>query len=105
MNGNLRALTRDLVRRHTDFGSLENYLDGYSIAGDTLRALTIPAMILTAVDDPVIPIADFRALNLAPTTELVVAEHGGHCGFIQNWHLTSWAEDLIVSRMQRFTPG
>jgi predicted alpha/beta-fold hydrolase len=101
MNGNLRALTRDLVRRHTDFGSLENYLNGYSIGGDTLQALTVPATILTAADDPVIPIADFRELKLAPQTELMIAEHGGHCGFICDWRLRSWAEDFLVERLQR----
>jgi predicted alpha/beta-fold hydrolase len=101
MNGNLRALTRDLVRRHTDFGSLENYLNGYSIEGDTLQALQIPTTILTAADDPVIPIADFRALALGAETELVIAEHGGHCGFIKDWRLTSWAEDFIVERLRR----
>jgi len=105
MNGNLRALTRDLVRRHTDFGSLENYLNGYSIEGDTLQTLSIPATILTAADDPVIPIADFRALKLAPATELVIAEHGGHCGFIRDWRLRSWAEDFLVERLQRVTSG
>jgi predicted alpha/beta-fold hydrolase len=100
MNGNLRELTRDLVRRHTDFGTLENYLDGYSIAGDTLASLAIPATILTAADDPVIPVADFRALKLAPATELTIAEHGGHCGFIHDWRLRSWAEDFIAERMR-----
>ena len=101
MNGNLRELTRDLVRRHTDFGSLENYLAGYAIGGDVLQSLTVPATILTAADDPVIPIADFRALKLAPTTQLTIAEHGGHCGFIQDWSLRSWAEDFIVARLRR----
>jgi predicted alpha/beta-fold hydrolase len=101
MNGNLRELTRKLVLRHTDFGTLENYLDGYSIAGEALRDLTIPTTILTAADDPVIPVADFRALQLAPTTELTIAEHGGHCGFIRDWRLRSWAEDFLVERLQR----
>jgi predicted alpha/beta-fold hydrolase len=101
MNGNLRELTRNLVLRHTDFGTLENYLDGYSIAGDTLANLAVPATILTAADDPVIPIDDFRALQLAPTTELAIAEHGGHCGFIRDWRLRSWAEDFLVERMRR----
>ena len=55
-----------MVLRHTDFGSLENYLDGYSIAGDTLASLQIPATILTSADDPVIPVADFRTLVLPP---------------------------------------
>ena len=62
---NMRELTRSMVQRHTDFGTLENYLDGYSIAGDTLANLDIAATILTAEDDPVIPVEDFRALKLA----------------------------------------
>jgi len=103
MNGRLRELTRDLVLRHTDFGTLENYLDGYSIAGETLSALAIPATILTAADDPVIPVADFRGLKLAPGTELSIADHGGHCGFIRDWRLGSWAEDFIVERLRRIT--
>ena len=73
LRGNLRALTPALVLRHTEFGSLDNYLDGYSIAGDRLADLRVPATILTAMDDPVIPIADFRALQLPAQIELDVA--------------------------------
>lgn len=101
LRGNMRDLTRNMVLRHTDFGSLENYLDGYSIAGDKLSALTIPATILTAADDPVIPVAEFRELALAPRTELTIVEHGGHCGFIRDLSLRSWAEDFLVGRMER----
>jgi predicted alpha/beta-fold hydrolase len=99
--GNMRELTRRMVQRHTDFGTLENYLDGYSIAGDKLADLRVPATILTAADDPVIPVADFRALTLAPQTELAIVEHGGHCGFIRDLSLRSWAEDFLMERMQR----
>jgi predicted alpha/beta-fold hydrolase len=102
LRGSLRALTRDLVLRHTDFGSLDNYLDGYSIAGDRLAALTIPATILTAADDPVIPVANFRELSLAADTELTIVPHGGHCGFIRDFSLRSWAEDFLVDRLNRF---
>ncbi|HEY7872297.1 MAG TPA: alpha/beta fold hydrolase [Rudaea sp.] len=101
LRGGMRDLTRQLVERHTDFGTLENYLDGYSIAGDTLAALTVAADILTAEDDPVIPVADFRAMKLAPSTELTIVPHGGHCGFIRDFSLHSWAEDFILARMQR----
>ena len=58
-----------------------------------------PATILTAADDPVIPVADFRALTLAPRTELTIVEHGGHCGFIRDASLRSWAEDFLVERL------
>jgi predicted alpha/beta-fold hydrolase len=101
LRGNIRELTRSMVKRHTNFGSLENYLQGYSIAGDALSGLTIPTAILTAEDDPIIPIADFRALRLNPATELMIVPHGGHCGFIRDVSMRSWAEDFIVDRLQR----
>ena len=101
LRGNMRELTRQMVLRHTDFGTLENYLDGYSIAHDRLAALEIPATILTAADDPVIPVADFRALTLGAKTELAIVDHGGHCGFIRDLSLRSWAEEFLLDRMRR----
>ena len=101
LGGDLRGLTRSLVLRHTDFGSLENYLDGYSIAGDALASLRVPATILTAADDPVIPIDDFRVLRLPPNVELDIAPYGGHCGFIRDFSMRSFTEDYIAQRMSR----
>jgi hypothetical protein len=49
--------------------------------------MPIGAHILTAADDPVIPLADFHALQLPPQVTLDVATHGGHCGFLDGWHL------------------
>jgi predicted alpha/beta-fold hydrolase len=100
LDADLRGLTRALVLRHTAFGSLENYLDGYSIAGDRLRGLAVPATILTSIDDPVIPIDDFRTLQLPPQVELDLAANGGHCGFIRDLSLRSFASDYIVQRMR-----
>jgi len=97
--GDLRGLTEALVLRHTAFGSLERYLDGYSIAGDRLRAMRVPATILTAADDPVIPVADFHALDLPDNVELDIAAHGGHCGFIENLSLRSFAPRYITARI------
>jgi uncharacterized protein len=99
LRAGMRDLTRTMVLRHTTFGTLENYLDGYSIAGETLSALTVPASILTAADDPVIPVAEFRELKLAAATELTIVPYGGHCGFIRDLSLRSWAEDFILVRL------
>ena len=99
LEDNLRGLTRSLVLRHTSFGSLENYLNGYSIEGDRLATLRVPATILTAADDPVIPIEDFRKLKLPPNVELDIAAHGGHCAFIRDFSLRSFTEDYIAERM------
>ncbi len=95
---NLRGLTAAMVRRHTDFKSLQQYLDGYSVAGSALQALQIPGCILTACDDPVIPIDGFRALQLPPNVELDIAPYGGHCGFIRGYGMTSFTDDYIAAR-------
>jgi uncharacterized protein len=100
----MRELTRWLVERHTDFDSLDDYFDGYSIAGDRLSRLEIPADLLTAEDDPVIPVADFRALGLAASTQVEISPWGGHCGFIENGRLDGFAERWVADRLSA-APG
>ena len=95
----VRALTRWLVERHTDFGSVEAYFDGYSIAGDRLARLEVPADILMSRDDPVIPYADFQAWRPAALARLQVARWGGHCGFIENAACDGFAERWVAQRL------
>lgn len=99
LRGTLRTLTEALVLRHTDFGSLDNYLDGYSVAGDRLAGLGVPTSILASRDDPVCPASDLEDMALPACVTLTVTERGGHCGFIRDWHLASFAEDYIASRL------
>jgi predicted alpha/beta-fold hydrolase len=102
---NLRGLTEAMVLRHTDFGSLEAYLEGYSVAGRALTAMQIPATILTARDDPVIPIDAFDKLELPNNVELDISPYGGHCGFIRGWDMTSFCDDYIAERFNAIAAG
>jgi uncharacterized protein len=95
----MRDLTQWMVERHTDFGTLDAYFDGYSIAGDRLAALQVPADILMSEDDPVIPVAEFRALRLPENARLEVARWGGHCGFLENPSLDGYAERWVAERL------
>lgn len=95
----MRPLTQWMIERHTDFGSLDNYFDGYSIAGDRLSALDVPASILMAEDDPVIPVEGFRALRLPASAQLEISPWGGHCGFLESARLDGFAERWIAGRM------
>ncbi|NLA66828.1 MAG: alpha/beta fold hydrolase [Gammaproteobacteria bacterium] len=95
----MRQLTEWLVLHHTDFGSLDAYFDRYSIAGDRLAGLRVPASILTSEDDPVIPVDGFHELALPPRACLEVARWGGHCGFIEGPGLDGYAERWVVSRL------
>jgi uncharacterized protein len=95
----MRALTEWLVLRHTDFGSLDAYFDGYSIAGERLAGLQVPAEILMAADDPVIPLAEFRALALPANAHLQITRHGGHCGFLLGTSMDGFAEAWVADRL------
>ncbi|MDT8321619.1 MAG: alpha/beta fold hydrolase [Xanthomonadales bacterium] len=95
----LRERTDYLATRHAGFASAEQYFEGYSIAGRKLESLRVPSTLLTAADDPVVPIADFAALPENPALEVIISRYGGHCGFLKNWRLESLAEDLIVDRV------
>ncbi len=98
-SGRMRDVTRGLIERHTDFGTVENYLNGYSIAGDKLAHLSVPGVILAAADDPVCPVDDFNDLRLPAHVELQIAEHGGHCGFVSDSSLESFAEAFVLNRL------
>lgn len=100
----LRELTRTLIERRTDYGTLDKYLDGYSVAGDRMASMQVPTTILTARNDPVIPVSDFEELILSPTVELDIAEHGGHCGFLRDWHFHSFTDDYIAARFNALAP-
>lgn len=99
LKGRMRDVTRGLIERHTEFGTVENYLNGYSIAGDKLAALPVPGLILTAADDPVCPISDVHGLTLPAGVELQITEHGGHCGFVSDSSLESFAEAFVLDRL------
>lgn len=95
----MRELTRWLVERHTDFGTLDAYFAGYSIAGDRLAPLAVPAEILMAEDDPVIPVAEFHALRLPAAARMEMARHGGHCGFLLGASMDGYAEAWVARRL------
>lgn len=94
----MRALTAWMVRHATEFSSLAAYFDGYSVAGERLRALPVPADILMAADDPVIPLEEFHHIAAFPNVRLELAAHGGHCGFIERASLDSYSERWVAAR-------
>ena len=54
----LTATTEFFATRYASFPDLDAYLNGYAITGDALARLTVPAHLIAAADDPVIPIDD-----------------------------------------------
>ena len=66
-----------------------------------VERIRVPALILTAEDDPFVPPAPFHAdaVRHNPAITVVVTRHGGHCAFVepaQNGYDGYWAEREIV---------
>jgi len=61
----VRALTEYFVHEYTGFPDISAYLNGYAIIGDVLKRLEIPSVIISSLDDPVVPAKDWRPLRLS----------------------------------------
>ncbi len=97
---NLRRMTAELVRRFTEFPTLEDYLNGYAITGSRLARLEVPARIITSLDDPIIPAHALQKLARASSLRLTVTRHGGHCGFLDRLSGPTWVERRIVAEFE-----
>ncbi len=98
----LRQLTAALIAEHTDYASFDDYLDGYCVGFDRLLGLKTPTLMIASVDDPVIPVADFYALERPETMALEILDRGGHCGFLLNAKLESYIEARISVALAHF---
>ncbi len=100
----MRRATELFVEDFTGFDSFQHYVDQYTLTPQMLMNAPSPLAVLTAQDDPVVPYADFKGLK---TRGSVVAfdapEYGGHCGFIENFALDTWAERRVAELLHQTT--
>ena len=72
--------------------------------------IRVPTLIITAEDDPFIPVGPLQHSSLAanPCITRVITRHGGHCGFIespQDGYDGYWAEAAIVEFAEQALSG
>jgi predicted alpha/beta-fold hydrolase len=99
----LTATTEFFATRFASFPDLESYLNGYAITGDALAQLAVPAKIIAAADDPVIPIEDLADLAASPALAVEVFPHGGHCAFLEDYRLRSWIDRAVLAEIEAAT--
>ena len=97
----VRAFDAAYTAPHFGFASAEDYYHRASALRVAGR-IRVPALVITAEDDPFVPTAPFRSPDLAqnPFVRLHVTPHGGHCGFLERPSAGSdgyWAEQQIVA--------
>jgi uncharacterized protein len=92
---------------HFGFGTAEEYYHR-AAAMRVVDRIQIPTLVITAADDPFVPLDAFRepALTSNPNIRLIVTEHGGHCGFLAassgDGDDGYWAERKVVQFAQQF---
>jgi predicted alpha/beta-fold hydrolase len=83
--------------------------DDYYYRASAMRVaerIRVPTLVITAEDDPFVPVRPFADLAAAgnPFIEVLVTRHGGHCGFVSDAALGNegyWAERRIVDFASR----
>jgi predicted alpha/beta-fold hydrolase len=95
----LKAMTAELVRAHTEFAALEDYLNGYAVTGARLAELEVPSHIVTSLDDPIIPAAGLARVARPRALSFTLSRYGGHCGFFARLRGPTWLEQRLVRRL------
>jgi predicted alpha/beta-fold hydrolase len=93
----IQAVTDVLLAEYSDFPTAQDYFNAYAVMGSAVADINTPTTIITAEDDPIIPIKEFYDLKLNKHIQLIIHSHGGHNGFITGFKLQSWYENEIIA--------
>ena len=95
----IRAFDEHYTAPHHGFKGASDYYHRAS-AMRVIDRIAIPALIITAADDPFVPPEPFSDAKIQnnPHITTIVTSHGGHCGFVAeaNGYDGYWAERAIV---------
>jgi len=86
-------LTNKFIGGHLPYPTSQEYFDSYRIRSEMIAGK--PAKIIAAKDDPVIPWQSVAELE--GDVELMLTEHGGHCGYVPRF----WLGDQMLEFMER----
>jgi predicted alpha/beta-fold hydrolase len=100
----VREFDERITAPHFGFRSASDYYHRAS-AMRVIDRIRVPALIITAEDDPFVPSQPFHNPKVTgnPHVELRLCAHGGHCGFIGNRSGGDdgyWAEGQILRYFQ-----
>ncbi len=92
----LDDLNAYFIPRYTEYETVDEYFAAYAIVGDRLAGLEIPARLIAARDDPILPVADLDRIDAIDKLTIETHRYGGHCGFLENLSARSWVETRLL---------
>lgn len=92
----LRELDDRFTAPLSGFADAAEYYDASS-ANRVTTSIQVPALVVTAADDPIVPVGCFTddAAIWSPSTQLIVTRRGGHVGFVDR-RRKCWMDDVVA---------
>jgi hypothetical protein len=96
----IRAFDDRFTAPHNGYANADDYY--YRAASmRVVDRIRLPTLIISAEDDPFIPVAPLRDPRVAgnPCITVVITPHGGHCGFLgraRDGYDGYWAEEAVI---------
>jgi len=97
----LDDLNQVFIPRYTIYHEVDDYYAAYALVGARLSSMAVPAYLIAAEDDPIIPVDDLKRIDPIETLHIETCRYGGHCGFIENLSAHSWAEGRMLQIMEQ----
>jgi len=97
----LDDLNRLFIPRHTIYNEVDDYFAAYALVGDRLSSMAMPAYLIAAEDDPIIPVDDLARIGPNENLHIETHRYGGHCGFLENLAARSWVENRILELVEQ----
>lgn len=96
----LRQFDDQYTAPASGFDGVEHYYSESS-AAQFIPDIDVPTLIVTADDDPLIPVESFRELPAVPAVQVEITSHGGHLGYLGrppdpafrrwiDWRVVTW---------------
>ncbi len=89
-------MTEALIPRLSDYPGAAEYFRGYTLTGELFGRVEMPLTVISAADDPIIPVEDFSRIGPNGSTTLIIQKYGGHCGYIEGLSLNSWYQKKML---------
>ena len=95
-------MTETFIRRYSPYANAMAYFNSYAVTPEMMSGLRSPVMMLTATDDPVVPVTDFDLFhNISPHLYISIQSYGGHVGFIDIFPYRHWLNQAIVTILEQ----
>ena len=96
----LMEMTEVMLERYSDYTNASDYFRQYALLNDALTDISVPTTIITAKDDPIIPVDDFYDLKTRTPINLLIQPYGGHNGFVETISGRTWYEKKLLEMFQ-----